>query len=117
MKDKKELEKFTDSLRMESIRNGLKKIKSGIVGPKDLEMTETSEKDIIEKYMKVVVISHTEKGRKICEKVKVTLDTDIINEYLKELDREQKPKRELKKLQNKIKWDLIKELKSCEWCF
>lgn len=32
---------------------------------------------------KVEVVSHTEKGRKICEKVKITLDTEVINEFRK----------------------------------
>jgi hypothetical protein len=122
MNNKEELEKFTDSLRMKSIENGLEKIKNRIVRPKNLEMTETSFRDIVENYIKAVVISHTKVGGRICKKVKITLDTDIINEYLKDLDREQKPKRELKKLQRKIISDRMSELYHStdnygEWCW
>ncbi|MFH1912050.1 MAG: surface-adhesin E family protein [Pseudomonadota bacterium] len=64
-------------LRFYSIGNGLNKItKSEEV---DFYLLEDIQKNYLEKFK---VISHTEKGRKICEKVQFTLDTEVLREVI-----------------------------------
>lgn len=78
MKNKKELEQFRKSLRKSSIENGVIKLLNYRV-----DFTRECFTNVISKYVeKVVVVSHTEKGRNICDKVKITLDPNVINRYL-----------------------------------
>jgi len=77
MKDKKELEQFRKTLRKSSIDNGVLQFLNRV------DFTRECFNDVISKYVeRVVVVSHTEKGRNICDKVKITLDPDVINKYL-----------------------------------
>ena len=90
MKDKKELEDFRKTVRTRSIENGLFKLitptNSGLY-----LLTQTLEGQftykcvsyVISNYLeKVVVVSHTEKRRKICDKVRITLDPEVTKKYL-----------------------------------
>lgn len=82
MKNKKELEKVRKSVTRESIKDGLRKHFFD-EEDKDWDILDECVHDIITQYLeKVVVISHTKKGRKICEKVELTLDPDVIKKYL-----------------------------------
>jgi len=73
MNNKKEFEDFRTTIRTKSIDNGL-----GNHG----QFTDECISYVIGNYLeKVVVVSHTEKGRKICDKVKITLDQEVINKY------------------------------------
>ena len=77
MKNKKELEQFRKTLRKTSIENGV------LLLLKRVNFTRECFNDVISKYVeKVVVVSHTEKSRNICDKVKITLDPNVINRYL-----------------------------------
>ncbi|MCX5831395.1 MAG: hypothetical protein NT140_05850 [Deltaproteobacteria bacterium] len=123
MNNKDELKKFTDSLRMKSIENGIVKSKTDWRRPEDCDITHIM--DVIDNYMKIKVISNTKVGRRMCEKVKITLDQDIINQYFKELDRDLEPKRRIQKineeLEGKIRTRRLQEIdnstKNCEWCW
>ena len=64
-----------------SIKNGLKKIFNDNKLEKDSVIDCIKDSAYLEK---VQVISHTEKGRKICEKVKITVDTEVIKKVLEE---------------------------------
>lgn len=89
MKNKKELDEFRKSVREYSIGDALEKF-----GGKDKEsyIYPACVRNIISNYLgKVVVVSHTEEGRKICEKVEITLDPEVINEYLSQNDCEYYP--------------------------
>ena len=86
MNHKKELDEFRNSIRRMSIENGLRKLDKMskmdylVIFYKDWCLDQ-----IISQYLeKVIVVSHTEKGRKICEKVKITSDPEVINRYLEE---------------------------------
>jgi hypothetical protein len=77
MKNKKELEQFRKTLRKSSIENGVLLLLGRV------DFTRECFNDVISKYVEnVVVVSHTEKGRNICDKVKISLDPDVINKYL-----------------------------------
>ncbi|MDO8722506.1 MAG: hypothetical protein Q7J31_09800 [Syntrophales bacterium] len=84
LKNKKELEDFRKTVRTKSIENGLgKHISKTLKG----QFTDKCISYVIGNYLeKVVVVSHTEKGRKICDKVRITLDQEVINKYLNQLD-------------------------------
>jgi len=78
MKNKQELEIVRKTVKTKSIGNGLHKL----TDPLGHSFTDDGEcfKHIVSNYLeKVVVISHTEKGRKICDKVKITLDPEVID--------------------------------------
>ena len=80
MKNKKELEEIRRSVREYSIKDGLEKLDGKDKGS---YIYLVCVRHIISQYLeKVVVISYTEEGRKICEKVKITLDPEVIIEYL-----------------------------------
>jgi len=121
LNNKGEYDSFLYFLRRESINNGGEKLKKYFVDDSDLEMSENIYQDLIDNYMKIEVISHNKVGRRICEKIKITLDPVVINEYLKELDREQKPERELKKINQNERQDNTDKmyhgiLRQGEWC-
>ena len=79
MKNKKEMESFRNTVRKGSIENGLHKHTDLL----KLLVTEKCFTYTISNYLeKVVVVSHTEKERKICDKVRITLDPEVINTYL-----------------------------------
>lgn len=82
MKDKKELEDFRKTIRIKSIDNSLRKhIHKTLKGA----YTDKCISYVIGNYLeKVVVVSHTEKGRKICDKVRITLVQEVINKYLRQ---------------------------------
>jgi len=89
MNNKKELDEFRKSVREYSIGDGLEKLdgkdKGSYIYPDCV-------RNIISNYLeRVVVVSHTEEGRKICEKVEITLDPEVINEYLSQNDCEYYP--------------------------
>ncbi|MEI8225981.1 MAG: CsgG/HfaB family protein [Bacteroidota bacterium] len=80
LKNKKELDKMRNKVRRYSIGNVLDKIIKNKVG---YYFTNQCINDVISKHLeKVVIVSHTEKGRKICDKVKVTLYPGVIDSYL-----------------------------------
>jgi len=82
MKNKDELEKVRKSVRRLSIKDGLRK-QFFDEEDKDWDILDECVRDIISQYLeKVVVVSHTENGRKICDRVKITLDPEVINKYL-----------------------------------
>lgn len=61
-------------IRLFSIENGLKKISRS-----DIFLSIDFVEDIRNNYLEnFKVISHTEKGRKICEKVQFTIDTEVL---------------------------------------
>jgi hypothetical protein len=77
MKNKKELEQFRKTLRKSSIENVVISVINRV------NFTRECFNDVVSKYVeKVVVVSHTEKGRNICNKVNITLDPAVINKYL-----------------------------------
>lgn len=96
MKNKKELEEFRKTVRAESIKNGLGKLTTSQSAQRGLyllsqilesQFTGECISHLISNYLeKVVVVSHTEKGRKICDKVRITLDPEVINKYLNQSD-------------------------------
>lgn len=80
MKNKKELDKFRKSVSRKSIIDGLKKIDESYKG---IIISENCVGPIISQYLEnVLVISHTEKKRKICEMVKINLDTEVVGKYI-----------------------------------
>jgi hypothetical protein len=84
IKNKKELDEFKKTVIIKAKENGLKKI------VKESQFSNTTAdciKNVINKvFEKVVVLKHTsqpeEKGRKICDKVKITYNPEAINKYL-----------------------------------
>jgi len=79
MKNKKELKKVRETTRTLSIKNGLEKI----VKDKKFESINYVKK-IQQSYIEnIKVISHSEKGRKICDKIQVTVDLEILKSILK----------------------------------
>jgi len=90
MKDKKELEDFRKTVRSKSIDNGLFKLitptNSGLyllTQTLEGQFTDKCISHVISNYLeKVVVVSHTEKRRKICDKVRITLDLEVTKKYL-----------------------------------
>ncbi len=90
MKDKKELEDFRKAVRTKSIENGLFKLitptNSGLyllTQTLDGQFTDKCISHVISNYLeKVVIVSHTEKRRKICDKVRITLDPEVTKKYL-----------------------------------
>jgi hypothetical protein len=77
MKNKKESEEFRKTVRNKSIENGLHKY----TDPENYPSRCFT--NIISNYLeKVVVVSHTEQGRKICDTVRITLDPEVINKSL-----------------------------------
>lgn len=87
MKNKKELGEFRKSVREKSIKLGLVGLLE-LKRDEDFDSLEDCFPEIIRKIIshqyleKVVVISHTEKGRKICDKVRITSDPEVIEKYL-----------------------------------
>jgi len=90
MKDKKELEGFRKTVRTKSIENGLLKLITPTNSMLYLfdqtlegQFTNKCVNYVINNYLeKVVVVSHTEKRRKICDKVRITLDPEVTKKYL-----------------------------------
>jgi len=84
MKNKDDLEKFRKSVGTESIRNGLTHL-MGLHPTSGFEIHIKYEclDRIISQYLeKVVVVSHTEEGRHMCDKVKITFDPEVVDKYL-----------------------------------
>ena len=70
-------------LRDKSIRDGITRLVPSSVDPLGLLITHECLNHIISQYLgKVVVVSHTEKGRKICDRIKITSEPDVIDKYL-----------------------------------
>ncbi|MDO8721029.1 MAG: hypothetical protein Q7J31_02230, partial [Syntrophales bacterium] len=93
LKNKKALEEFRQTVRTKSIENGLDKLTIpqnpqntlDLFDTLDFFVTDKCISHVISNYLeKVVVVSHTENGRKICDKVKITLDPEVIDKYLSE---------------------------------
>lgn len=84
LKNKKELERFRKDVRRMSLELGVSKITTS---SKSLEYVITDEcfDYVIDHYLeKIVVISHSENGRKICDKVKITLDPEVVIKYFRQ---------------------------------
>jgi len=82
MKNKDELEKVRKTVRERSIINGLFKLYEG---DKHRVIHDRCLRYVIGNYLgKVVVVSHTEKDRKICNKVKITSNPEVIRKYLRQ---------------------------------
>lgn len=82
MKNKKEMKEVRKKVRLLSVQDGLYNITKN-----ENEATSFIKEECIpyiqDNYIeKVRVISHTEKGRKICDKVQITSDPEVINRYL-----------------------------------
>lgn len=91
LKNKKELEDFRKTVRAQSIEDGLDKLTIpqhpqsalDLFDKLDFFVTDKCISHVISNYLgKVVVVSHTENDRKICDKVKITLDPEVIDKYL-----------------------------------
>jgi hypothetical protein len=91
LKNKKELEDFRKTVRTKSIENGLDKLTIpqhpqsmiDLFDKLDFFVTDKCISHVISNYLKkVVVVSHAENDRKICDKVKITLDPEVIDKYL-----------------------------------
>jgi len=84
MKNKKDMGEFRKYVREKSIRNGLTHLLPLPNDPLNINFyTDDCFRHVISNYLeKVVVISHTEKGRKICDKVKITFDPEVVDKYL-----------------------------------
>ncbi len=90
MQNKKELEDYRKTVRRKSIENGLFKLitptNSGLyllTQTLEGQFTDKCISNVISNYLeKVVVVSHTEKRRKICDKVRITLDPEVTKKYL-----------------------------------
>jgi hypothetical protein len=79
LKNKKELGIVKNTVRRKSIEKSL----HALVDPSIVVFTDECLSHVISNYLeKVVVVSHTEKGRKICDTEKITLDPEVINKYL-----------------------------------
>ncbi len=88
MEDKYVLNHFRNIVRDRSIEDGLRKLdKNNHEFQSSISKIASSRhciRYISNQYLnKVVVVSHTEKNRKICDKVKITVDTEIIYEFIK----------------------------------
>lgn len=78
MKNKDDLGKIRKSVRKNSIIHGLRKL------DKKNSQLDFWIVDLSPYVEKIVVVSHTERGRKICDKVKITVDPEVITEYLRQ---------------------------------
>ena len=79
MNNKKGLDDFKKTVRRFSILTGLTKHTQ----PSDGYISMECDLYIISNYMKKIsVVSHTENGRKICDKVKITFDSEVIDKYI-----------------------------------
>ena len=84
MNDKKKLDEFRKEVKKKSIEDGVNK-RNEIVDPYRT-FSDDCLSYVIKNYLgKVVVVSHTKKGRKICYKVKVTLDPEVIDKYFSQV--------------------------------
>ena len=97
LKNRIEFDEFGNTVRKKSIENGIRKIDKNY----DFYFTDKCMADITSKYLeKLVIVSHTEKDRKICDKVKITLNTEVMNKYL---------------IQNSCKMDVFDFLEIYSW--
>ena len=80
MKNKKELDQFRQTVKRMSIKDGINKL---IDRPWNYYAKDECYQFVIDNHLeKVVVDSHTERSRKICYKIKITTDTEVVNKYL-----------------------------------
>jgi hypothetical protein len=79
MKNKKELNDFRQGEKTTSIILGLLTLTDPSKNRIKLECIRHIHINYLER---VVVVSHTEKGRNICNKVKITFDPEVVDEYL-----------------------------------
>ena len=80
LKNKNELNEFRQTVKNMSIKDGILKL---IEEPWNEYKRNEYYQYIIDNYLdKIVVIKHTEKSRKICSKVKIKTDKEVINKYL-----------------------------------
>ena len=79
MKDKEELGKFRKTVRKKSVEDGIYKITKSSEG----HFSNKCIGHVVKNYLqKIVVVSHTEKDRKICDTVNITSDTEAVKKYL-----------------------------------
>ena len=79
MKNKKDLDDFRQGEKITLITSGL----LTFTDPSKNRIKFECIRHIFSNYLeKVVVVRHTEKGRNICNKVKITFDPNVVNEYL-----------------------------------
>jgi hypothetical protein len=79
MKDKKELNDFRRSEKETSIISGI----LSLTDPSKNKIKIECIKYILDNYLeKSVFLSHKEKDRNICNKVRITFDPDMVDEYL-----------------------------------
>jgi len=82
MNNKKELEQFKTTVKINSINDIFFSKIPDIMGRRFRERCLTY---IITNYWeKIILVSHTENRRKICDKVQLPLDTKVINKYLED---------------------------------
>lgn len=81
MKNKKELDTFRKTVKTTSIENSLHQH----TDPLKYVFSDECFSNVISSYLdKIVVINYTEKGRKICDKVKITFDPEVVDTYLRQ---------------------------------
>lgn len=79
MKNKNKYDELRKYVRQKSIENGIRNSDKTY----DFTFTQECMTDIINQYLeKVVIVSHTERGRKICDEIKITFETEVINKYI-----------------------------------
>jgi len=81
MKNKKELEVFRKNVRILSIFQGV--LKSDKSRRYNVSFSIDDIRNVSQYTEKVVVISHTEKNKKICDRVKITFDTEAMDKYIR----------------------------------
>jgi len=83
LKNKKELNEFRQTVKNMSIEDGILKL---VEKPWHEYAKNEYYLYVINNYLeKVVVLNHTEKSRKICYKVRITTDAEVINKYLSQV--------------------------------
>lgn len=83
LKNKKELNEFRQTVKYMSIKDGILKL---IDEPWNMFKSDEYYQYIIDNYLeKVVVLNHTGKSRKICYKVTITTDKEVINKYFSQV--------------------------------
>lgn len=83
LKNKKELNEFRQTVKNMSIKDGILKL---VEKPWHEYAKNEYYLYVINNYLeKVVVLKHSEKSRKICYKVRITADAEVINKYLSQV--------------------------------
>jgi hypothetical protein len=86
MKNKKDLEKFRKSVREQSLWNGVKKIDKRFSSGYSVIFFCLDDRY----FEKIVVVSHTERKRKICDKIKITVDSEVMEAFFRQESLEKK---------------------------